>query len=49
MCVFGVEGVRGEEKDRSTMIFRIISKSTGLALSMNIRVVPVIQGWLVQL
>lgn len=37
--MFGVEGIRGEQKYRNTMIFRIISKSTGLALSVNIRVV----------
>lgn len=35
--------------DKSLEIFRGVSKSTGLALSVNMRVFPVIRGWLVQL
>lgn len=37
MCVYGVERVRGEGMDKSPKGFRIGSKSTGLALSMNIK------------
>lgn len=51
MCVYGV--VRGRAKgggwDKNHKVFRIVSKSTGLALSMNMRIFPVIQGRLVQL
>lgn len=35
--------------DKSSKVFRIVFKSTGLALSMNMRVFSVIQGWFVQL
>lgn len=35
--------------DKSLEVFRVVSKSTGLALSVNTRVFPVIRGWLVQL